>query len=373
MARRDERVAADAARQAEALASEAGRVLQARAHERAPEVEKPEPKAATPEPVESDNRPVKAFNKVRDAAVEEIEAREEREYREPQPEAVAEVVIPASHDKVPPSPPEPPAAAVELPAEMVRVKVDGEEMDVPKAEIDEAGGVIQYRTNRASENRLKKINESVAEMKRMQAEMAQRAAPALPPPLSLDQLIAQKHDDLRYGTPEQFQAAMREVLNAMAPRAADPMSVATQAETQISFKMAQAQFSRDFADVLSNPDLSDLVRLKVNRALSPYVGPAGPDWGRLSAIDFPQVLSTIGNQVRSVAAPRPSQPQPQAPTAQDAPSPTPDREARKASIVNLPTAAARAALPAEETPMTPAEERLAILADAAKARGKHVG
>ena len=87
-------------------------------------------------------------------------------------------------------------------------------------------------------------------------------------------------------------------------------------------------------------------------------------WNQLANVDFGEFFRNIGNQVRSVSGIRPPQPTENA-TAPSAgtPSQASEREARKASIVNLPTAAARATPPPEPKP----ESRADILASMKKA------
>lgn len=371
MSRRTERMAEDAAQQA-ALASEAGRVLQQRAQERA----KPEEPSIPPPVVEEggDRRPVKAFNKVRESAMAEIEAREERV--QPAVETVQRESAEIAASVVPPeTPPEtPPEPVVEEPpkVETVRVKVDGEEFDAPKDEVDAYGGIRAYQIAKANENRLKKTNESVAEVKKLLAQM-QAASVATPPQpqVSDTQFVQSKLDAIRYGTPEEASAALLEIQQRGRPNI-NPMEIVSQASVQIKHDMAYAKFRTDFADVMANPMLAKLVHLQFTESLAPYVQSGHPDWQKLSQFDFSSEFTKIGNQVKSALLPRPSQPT-QPSTTASPPSQPSEKEARKASIVNLPTAAARATPPAEDKPLSPEEERLAAIAAANKARGKQVG
>lgn len=280
---------------------------------------------------------------------------------EPEPEAT-----PAAVDKAPEPPAEP--AATPEPVKTVKVKVDGEEFEAPQADIDAAGGIHPYQTQRATENRLKKANETLAHIQRLYAEAAQRV-PATPaqPVVTDDAFIASKMDVIRFGTAEESAAAMREVSSRLNPKV-NTNEIIIQANTNMRHDNALAKFKTDFQDIAANPLLGRLVPQLAQEGLAAYVKNGSPDWGQLGALDFDAFYAKIGNQIRG-AVPRPSQPQPAAAATTGTPSPaTPDREARKASIVNLPTAAARAALPAEENPGTPEEQRNAALADMRKAR-----
>ena len=244
------------------------------------------------------------------------------------------------------------------------MKVDGEEFDAPQADIDEAGGLTAYRAGRAAENRLKKANETLAEARRMMAEtltQRQPAAPAVPQKSDLD-FIAEKMDVVRFGTPQEGAAAQLEIFSRLRGAQPDENAIVTRATASMKHDSARASFNSEFVDLMSNPLLKDLVELQVGKQLGSMRLPDGqPDWGKLGQLDFQGFYRTIGNQVRSVAG-RPSQPAPTtAVQTASNPSPAPsDKEARKASIVTIPTAAARAALPAESKPET-REETLASM------------
>ena len=225
------------------------------------------------------------------------------------------------------------------PPKMAKVKVDGEEFEVPQSDIDDAGGVRAYRMERASENRLKKANDALAESRRMQAEIArviQQMAPKQPT-VTDDEFIQSKIDLIRFGTPEESAAAFKEAALRLAP-AMDANNITEQAVMRMQQTIAVDNFKKQFQDIVSNPILlRAAVSLENERKALANVN---TDWGTF--------YLTIGNEVRN--ATRPSQPRNETPLAGN-PS-QPEKEVRKASIVNLPTAAARAELPKEEKPET---------------------
>jgi hypothetical protein len=353
------------ASQVAAQASEAARVLQARGQEVKQEVKQevtPEveaPVRSTPEP-RNDRR--KSFE-------DEIEAREAQQREAEAPEVTEPAAPQGDPAEVETSPTEPTVAAEapEAPqtpvVETVRVKVDGEEFDVAKADIDEAGSIRAYQKEKAADNRLKKSNQELAEIKKTQAailEWATKQAQPQTPQVTNDQFIAQKLEAIRYGTPEEGAAALTEILQKTQQKF-DPNVMTAQAVAQMSRKMAVDKFKDEFADVVANPLLAKLaVTLEQERitqnpqAQTPYF-----DWS-----DF---YRKIGNEIRSVV-PRQSQPQATG-TTTGTPSPQSEKEARKASIVTLPTAAARAESPKEEKP----ETREEMITGIKKSRGLPVG
>ena len=321
-----------------------------------------------PESDSTRSAPEAVFKNPRDGMMEEVIARhnkgfepqeheaepEKSETPKPEPEAKAEH---KPEVKAEPAP-EPVAEAVQPVVEApksVRVKVDGQEFEVPEAEINEAGGLRAYQLQRAGENRLNKINEILA-------KAHQTATPPAPAPISDDAFIASKMDIIRFGTPEESASALKEVLQRQNPRV-DNTIVINQAVTQIKRDNAIAKFREEFSEVSANPDLMKLAGIFENELLSKIPHQALSDPQFVNQFDWNNVYRTIGNRVRGAVG-RPSQP-PQPSQTNGTPSPSPDKEARKASIVNLPTAAARAVKPEEAKPETRAD----ILNDMRKSRG----
>jgi hypothetical protein len=309
----------------------------------APSPEQVEPQADKPE----GNRPPPR-NEPRRLAMEEIEAREASQRGvEPEPK-----VEPKAEPKPEPKVevkseiPEPRAEAkteAAPPVERVKVKVDGEEFEVSQSEIDDAGGVRAYQTQKAADNRLKKANEALAETRKTQAAIAQWVQQQAPkePTVTDDQFIQSKVDAIRYGTPEESANALKEVLNRANPRI-DPQIITQQAVSTMQMHQAIDNFNKEFQDVASNPILyRAAVALKNER------------WGETSLkTDWNDFYRKIGNEVRSAVGRQPQTNQLAVAPTSDTPSPQSDKEARKASIVNLPTAAARATPPAESKPET---------------------
>lgn len=347
---------------AAAAASEAGRVLQQQ-RESAPEPEQ------TPVKVERGERPP-TRNEPRNRAMEEIyEADRQRKGVQDEPEAPKEEpkAEEPAHEVTAEAPAPVAAEAVaEVPAavpETVRVKVDGEEWDAPKSEVDEAGGLVAFQKVKAAERRLEKAKEAAAEANKAQAailewakSIAQQQPQAQPQAARTPaDLLKEKIDVIRWGTPEESAAALQEVL-AQQNRPVDPQQLVGHALTAFKQNMAVDRFKTEFSDVVANPLLLKLATQLQNERLAELKGNI-PDWDNF--------YRSIGNEIRSVVG---RQNQPPAASTQGNTS-LATKEEKKSSIVSLPTASARAELPKEEKP----ETREEILNRMKKARGIPTG
>ena len=231
-------------------------------------------------------------------------------------------------------------------------KVDGVEYDVPLAEIEEAGGEKVWRLNKAAQNRLDATKQAHAQMQAQLAAWSQQNAPKAAPKPSTQELLGKLAAN-RFGTDQEFAATFQEVLGGLVPQV-DPNGIVLQATASIKRDQAFNKFSKEFSDVLANPVIKAGAEKLQADGLAPFVQNGQVNWPGLAQLDWDNFYSTIGNQVRGAVG-RQSQPS-QAPAAQAAASGNPslsEKEARKASIVNLPqAAAARAVAPAEEKPET---------------------
>lgn len=372
MSRRNSGAAENAALQA----SEAARVLQQRSQEA--RVEKTEPEPAPEKVSRNEDAPGLDSEKIeklrknspRVAAMEEIARK-----RDPQPEPEPETA-PAKAEEKPKDDPKPAAeapapeaapAAPEAP-KTVRVKVDGEEFDAPADEVEAAGGVKSYQIHKAAENRLKKAQEVLAEAQKSRVDIGQlvqaiRQPQPEKPKESDEQFIASKMDVIRFGSPEEAAKAQVEIIQRLS-KPVDQNAIVAQATNQWKHDQAVAAFDREFQDISTNP-----IRLKAAVALREERLQRHKIENPNQTIDWDRFYRTIGNEVRSAFGG-----QSQAASAPAATTGTPsqpsEKEARKASIVNLPAAAARAELPAEEKALSPEEERRQAIAEMKKRRGQ---
>lgn len=356
------RVDSAAAESAAAAAAEAARVLQARQQEvrQAKEEPKAEPKQE-PKPKKdigismSEERASELRrNNPGDKAREALAARREPEEQDEIEEAAVAAEAPA-----PAAPPVPEAPKT------VKQTVDGQDYEVSEAEIEEAGGAKAWRLQKASENRLAKANEVLAT-----AQRAYAAAPKEPekPKETDQQFIAAKMDIIRYGSPEEAATAQIEIQQRLS-RPVDPNAIMHQTLANMRFDTAEAQFKREHADLLTVPLVAKLVETLKAEEVRKHMPGGTPNWQAIAGVDWIGFFNTMANQVRSAVG-RPSQPSTTPTAAAGTPSQQPDKEARKASIVNLPTAAARAEGPKEEKSLSPEEERKQAIAEMKAARGQ---
>ena len=302
-------------------------------------------------------------------AYDEVVARHEAELAkgdpkiEPEPKAEAKPEPATEPEAVKEATKAEPAAEVETVVETVepakvKIKVDGEEIEVTQAEVDDAGGVRALQRELASERRLQKANEIVAETRRTQAAIAeyvQQQQSKKEPEVTVDQFIQSKVNTIRFGTEEESASALKEIFER-ASQKVDPQAITRQVLGEVKRNQAIDGFAKEFQDIAANPLL-----LRLAMSLEAERTAKGP------VEDWPRFYRTIGNEVRGVA--RPHQPPASESKTADTTSTGSDKEARKASIVNLPTAAARAELPKESKP----ETREDILNEMKAARGLPTG
>jgi hypothetical protein len=371
------------AAEASAAATEAARTLAARSHEARSEpkeiiehatvVERSTEKTipqANPDRVEKllKNRP-------HSMAMDEIISKRgldvEDEPEEKKPEEVAPVAStePVVETKAPEAPPvvtEAPKAP-EAPV-MTKQVVDGEEFEVSQADIEEAGGAKAWRIAKANENRLKKTNDTLAQVKQMLAEgfKQQQPKPTEAPDEELLKFLESKIDLERFGTPAEAarakMEAARELMRRMGPQQQDPQAIIQQATNVMENRRAVEDFKKEFSDVVTNPMLNRLAISLEREYMAKLPTNQSVDWGNF--------YRRIGNEIRTVL-PRQSQP-PAGSSATTAgnPSQPSAKEERKASITTLPTSSARAEAPREEKELSPEEERKAWIAEQKKARGQ---
>ncbi len=283
------------------------------------------------------------------AAPEAEEAPVEAAPTEPQ----AEVVAPAA----PAEAPQPDAID---PAKMYKVKVDGQEMEVPGKAIIEAG----YRTfqkETAADFRLKMASELLRE-----AEA--KARTATPPSAVATQPVAQVQEKsdadianaLQFGTPEQA-AEAASILRGRGTQSQEDIqkfvqqTVRQTTKDELQFQDALKFVQSEYKDLLGNAHLKDLFFLRENQARA--AGDKRP---------YADLYKAIGDDLRTafkMTTPSAS--------ASGAPTPTGTvaaRQALKRETAPVPRTAASRLSEAAETGKvkTPAE----IIAGMAAARGK---
>lgn len=351
---RDRKAEADAAA---AAASDAGRVLREQREDVSHGTEDAPKREQEPVKITLNDDHKRAMDEIRASreAAAKGEAAEPTLAPEPTPPSPDDMLKGDQFSESPQPAPEQLQEAVPTPAAeppKVKVKVDGEEFEVSQTEIDEYGSVKGYQLARASENRLKKASEAVAETRRMQEMLINHARQQMQPQqpqLTDEQFIASKMDVIRFGNQEEASAALIEVLNRKQQSLPDQVSITNQAVAEIKYQGAVEKFKADFPEISANPQLEEWATVIAQKNIAAMRQNQQP----LVSVDWNDFFGKIGNQIRNVVG-KPSQPAP-APASPTTGTPSPvssEREARKASIVNLPTASARAELPREQKPET---------------------
>lgn len=149
--------------------------------------------------------------------------------------------------------------------EMVTVKIDGQESQITKSEVDEYGGVKGYQIAKAAEKRLHELNEARQTTNAHNAELArliqlqrQPAQPAAPQP-NPDEGLIRSVNVLR--TSENEQEVLQAVKSLTQPATIPAQQIAQLVNAQFAWKevnTAEKAFVDRIKDVLYEPDGSTL-------------------------------------------------------------------------------------------------------------------
>lgn len=260
----------------------------------------------------------------------------------------------------------PPAEAA-VPEGFLKLMVDGKEVLVEQAKVLERG-VAAMQKETAVDSRLAAVDALVNELAaQRQQRPSQQQEPQQPAPKPLQERIAEMHQAIAYGTPEQGQAAMFEFLQL----AASPVQqVKTEVLREVDQKTATQEFIKDYSDLLQDPMAMELVFAMERRVR------ANERAQGLPPKPFGELYKEIGSEVRSyrtklrdgaVAAAGDGQPTPTpTPTGGAQPAPT----NRTAAKLNAP----RAVSGGSPAPAKPASSKVPTLSEQineiASARGQ---
>jgi hypothetical protein len=176
-----------------------------------------------------------------EAAPPEVEA--------PAPEVVAETETPPEVAQ-PVSQPEPEAP------KFVKAKVDDVEYDVPQEEIDKAGSLAMWQMEKAAQNRLKKLNDTIKQL-----EAQRQPAPQAQPQQNHDAELLQQLEALRYGEPEQAV----QILKSLRTPPQVPIDQITEATVRrVEWDSAVKEFMKENGDLLKDPDLQVIAVAREN-------------------------------------------------------------------------------------------------------------
>jgi hypothetical protein len=212
----------------------------------------------------------------------------------------------------------------------VVVKINGKEKKVPRAKVEEAGGVQAYQKAAAAAEELRLAKEErrrvqeyeqqlQAKAQQLQAyeqQISQRAVqqPASPPPVQageLKQMATQYHEAVLNGDIDtaselliKLQGAQKQATpdaDAIARKAAAEARAALEAERkaerQLMFERerqeAVARFEEEFSDIAEDPELRDFADLKTIKIMQEH-----PEWAPAKVIDEAarQVREALGKK-----------------------------------------------------------------------------
>lgn len=245
-----------------------------------------------------------------------------------------------------PAPAEPPKAEDPPPApqpaeeEFVTVKVDGQERQVSKAMILEAG-IKTVQKESAADRRLE-------EATRLLREAQEASKPKTQPLPDMDEVeLAQR---IRMGNDQEAAEAMR-VLKGRSQDAATPEQIAAAVESRVMDQMtaraALQKVQSDYPEIFSNPTLTQVASMYDAQMLN-----AGDS--RSYSERFTEIGERIRKDFQIAKGGKPEV------------ATMPNKQERKATITNLPSASVRQAAPEQPKPRTTAQ----IIDDMRKARGQ---
>jgi len=227
-------------------------------------------------------------------------------------------------------PPAEPIASEPAKPEFVTVKVDHEEIQVPKEEVDKAGGVDIYQMKTAYAKRLKELNELTAAAKQ---QLRQQQEPPPAPQPNQAEVLKQKADELVFGTDEQRIKAYQELRQ---PATIPVEAIAENVSRRIEWGNAVKNFAKTNADLLQDRDVQ-AIALAREAEFTQAIQASGR-WPS----DFNKFYEDLGTNLRMKFG---------KPAAVD----TKTRQEKKEAIAEPKTASGRVPSPPETKPKSVAE------------------
>ena len=281
--------------------------------------------------------------------------------------AEAEILSQASDEPAPDAPPdEPPPEPTKdaaPPAKTRKIKVDGEEQEVPEDRIYDAG-VRALQKESAADRRLQEATEKLTRAEQLLAAAEKRPAAEpekseSPPSGSPDADVEALAKAIQFGTEDEVKAAVKTMLNRQGPGRSDatpkPEEVVAVVEQRLEFKSALNQFQTDFKDVWEDPYLRKLAFDEDDRLQKEIIA------GNREPMNYLERFAEAGKAVREW---RDRIAQPSGAPKVDIGA---DKRDRKAAAGSIPSAGGRAApAPAPAAPANPTD----IVREMRQARGQ---
>ena len=273
-------------------------------------------------------------------------------------------ILAASPPEEPPAEEMPDAPAEEPPAaaKTRKIKVDGEEQEVPEDKVVEAG-IRALQKESAADRRLQEATEKLTRAEQLLATAEKRTAPPdkpeSPPSGSPDADVTALAKAIQFGTEDEVKAAVKTMLDRQVPGRSDatprPEEVVAVVEQRLEFKSALNKFQTEFKDVWDDPYLRKLAFDEDDRLQKEI------NAGNREPMNYLERFAEAGKAVREW---RDRIAQPAGAPKVDIGA---DKRDRKAAAGSLPTAGGRAApTPAPATPSNPTD----IVREMRQARGQ---
>lgn len=236
--------------------------------------------------------------------------------------------------------PEPAAEKIEPAPAKVKIKVDGEEIEVDQDAIIKAGIATLQKESAADKRleeaaRLKKQVESEAQRLAALSQTQQAAPSQDAQPVHVDQ-FAEVARRIQYGSEAEAAEALKS-LYAQASSSGQPQTVTMQQVSDfIEFREATRWATEQFGDLLGDPIMRGAFAQREREIRA--TGDTRP---------YRDIYGQIGGELREWLKTKTP--------AEAAAQPTQTREERKARVVTIPTAASRQAVPTQPKEPTPSE------------------
>ena len=241
-----------------------------------------------------------------------------------------------------------PAASVDQPKAKVKIKVDGQELEVDEEAVREAG-IKALQKQSAADKRLEESarlkKEAEAEARRILEEAKRQATQTQEPAKLPDQgatSVEKLTDDhfiqavkaIQYGSEADAMAALKNIVTQAASSGKSEQLTLAEVNEMLEFREATRWANDEYKEILGDPKLKTLFSSEEKRLRA--AGDMRP---------YREVYTDIGNGLREWLKEK-------APAAAPA---TQTRHERKASVVTIPSASARQPAPTQQKELTPSE------------------
>lgn len=197
--------------------------------------------------------------------------------------------------------------------EFLTVKIDGEEKQVLKTEVDEAGGLRAYQMEQAAAKRLQEAKSILKEIQEAKQKLLPSEEQKPKDAARMDPVELAR--TLQIGSPEEAAEAVRLLQNQFKM---EPQQITRMLDERIDFKSAVKEFETEFKDIFSDPYLMTIATTMENNSRRDG-----------DVRSYRDLYKEIGTNLRKWK------------DGMSRPATQEDKKAKKATVTNLPAANAR--------------------------------